>query len=223
MKFFIAFVAIAGLITTSVSSQKSRSNRNCSRPGPPPPHAGPPPRPQRDQNDGPAQAPAALNAVVGTVVITGGYETDARDQGRPVALIAAALGVKPQVFRDAFSKVKPSRNGHPTEARATSNKKVLLDTLGKHGVSNERLDEVSNYYRYQPGRGKLWKQTPASATAITQEGKVTGFKITNPGSGYLTPPRVTVAGHPDLRIKATLRFSKDLRTNGSIASLMIQD
>lgn len=157
------------------------------------------------------------------MLFNGGYETDPRDHGRPVKLIAAALGVEAQVFRDAFSNVNPAQNGAPTEARARTNKKVLLDALSKHGVTNERLDEVSNYYRYQPGRGNLWKHTPASATAIIKEGKVTGFEITNAGSGYLTPPTVTVAGHPDLRVKATLEFSKEFRTNGSIKSLTIEN
>ncbi|WP_339733307.1 hypothetical protein [uncultured Gimesia sp.] len=300
MKFFIAFVAIAGFITTGVSSQKQRGDRNCGRPGPPhpdpililfdtdqngeisaqeleqseavlkkldwdqngkltceelpcpphpknaqarghrherghrpgdehhrPPRAGRPPRPAphpgEDRFDPPQQTPVSQDAPAGTVLFTGGYQTDPRDHGRPVALIAAALGVKPQVFRDAFSNVNPARNGAPTAARAIANKKVLLDALSKHGITNDRLDAVSNYYRYQPGRGNLWKHTPASATAIIKDGKVTGFKITKSGSGYLTPPTVTVAGHPELRVKATLKFSKDFRTNGSLKSLTMEN
>lgn len=320
MKFFIAFVAIAGLITTGVSSQKPRGDRNCGGPDSPPPdpilrlfdtdqdgeisaqeleqseavlkkldwdkngkltrdelprpprpedeqghrrghgpererghghrpdhnrghrpeherghgprpgdgpHRRPgadrPPRPEDERPEDRQQAPVSQNAPAGTVLFDGGYETDPRDHGRPVALIAAALGVEAQVFRDAFSNVKPAQNGHPTEARARANKKVLLDALGKHGVTNERLDEVSNYYRYQPGRGNLWKNTPAQATAIIKEGKVTGIKIINPGAGYLTPPTVTIAGYPDLRITARLTFGKNLNTNGTIQSLTIED
>ncbi|QDV49691.1 EF-hand domain-containing protein [Gimesia fumaroli] len=322
MKFFIAFVAIAGLVTTGISSQKSRSDRNCGRPGPPPPdpilrlfdtdqdgeisaqeleqseavlkkldwdkdgkltreelprpprpederghgpqherghrpehdrghghrpdhergheqgrrpgddhhrrpERGRPPRPApypgEDRFEGPERTPVSQDAPAGTVLFNGGYETDPRDHGRPVALIAAALGVEAQVFRDAFSNVKPARNGHPTEARARANKKVLLDALGKHGITNERLDEVSNYYRYQPGRGNLWKHTPASATAIIKDGKVTEIRILNPGAGYLTPPTVTIAGYPDLRITAILSFGKNLNTNGTIQSLTVED
>ncbi len=96
-----------------------------------------------------------------------------------------------------------------------------MDALGKHGITNDQLDTVSNYYRYQPGRGKLWKHTPASAKAILKEGKVTGFEITNPGSGYMTPPVISVVGHEKIRDKATLEFTKNFETNGSITSLTI--
>tara|TARA_R110002111_G_scaffold227346_2_gene288878 strand:+ start:276 stop:1139 length:864 start_codon:yes stop_codon:yes gene_type:complete len=285
MKKWIAFIAVAGIITTvgfittSVSSQQPRGERDQRRPGPPPPdpililfdtdrdgslseqeieqatavlkkldrdqngkltreelprpprpgdvrhdrsgeHR--PPRPGKEpMRDKEPQTPVSQNAPAGSVIFTGGYETDPRDHGRPVSLIAAALDVESQVFRDAFSNVNPARNGAPTEARVHANKKVLLDALGKHGVTNDRLDEVSNYYRYQPGRGELWKYTPTSATAIIKNGKVTGFKISNPGSGYTTPPMVTVAGHEQVQVKAILEFSKNFRNNGSIKSLTI--
>src|SRR5581483_6178092 len=45
------------------------------------------------------------------VVFSAGHETDPRDGGRPVALIAAALGVKPEVFRAAFRGVTLARDG----------------------------------------------------------------------------------------------------------------
>ncbi|MEQ1843928.1 MAG: hypothetical protein ABL994_26285 [Verrucomicrobiales bacterium] len=35
-----------------------------------------------------------------------------------------------------------------------------MSALGKYGITNERLDTVSNFYRYPPGRGDLWKTTP---------------------------------------------------------------
>ncbi len=174
-----------------------------------------PPRTREPQAQGTENAPA------GSLIFTGGYETDPRDHGRPVKLIAAALGVKSEVFREAFSNVKPARGGDPTPARANANKKVLMDALGKHGITNDRLDTVSNYYRYQPGRGNLWKHTPASAKAIIKEGKVTGFEITNPGSGYMTPPSISVVGHEKTQVKATLQFTKNFQTNGSIESLTI--
>ena len=174
--------------------------------------------PVRDQEP---QAKINSNQPTGSVIFTGGYETDPRDHGRPVTLIAAALGVKPDVFRQAFSNVKPARGGDPTPAREQANKKVLMDALGKHGISNDRLDMVSNYYRYRPGRGKLWKHTPASAKAIIKEGKITGFEITNPGSGYMTPPSISIAGHAAMKVKATLEFSKNFQTNGSLKSLTI--
>lgn len=316
MKYFIALLAITGLITTGVSSQKPQNQQDCKRPGHPPmnpilrmfdtdqdgeissqelaqseavlkkldwdqngkltreelprpprpeeerghrrgpesdrghhpdshhrhrqgppPHHGPreggpsdrhhghgrPPRPEEEPFEGDRQSPVSQNEPAGTVIIDGGYETDPRDHGRPVALIAAALGVESQVFRDAFSNVNPARSGAPTEARARANKKVLLDALGKHGVTNERLDEVSNYYRYQPGLGNLWKHTPAQATAVIKEGKVTEIKIVNPGSGYLSTPKVSIAGYPDVRIQVKLAFGKNLSTNGTIQSLTIED
>lgn len=179
------------------------------------------PRPEEKREDQKPQAQNTQNQSAGNITFTGGYQTDPRDHGRPVALIASALGVKPEVFRQAFSNVKPARGGDPTPARAQANKKVLMEALGKHGITNDRLDAVSNYYRYQPGRGNLWKHTPASAKAILKDGNVTGFKITNPGSGYMTPPTVSVVDHEDIQVKATLEFTDNFQTNGSIKSLTI--
>lgn len=183
------------------------------------PRRGGPPRdarPQRQTQNGTHAAAAS-----GTVIFRGGYETDRRDHGRPVALIAAALGVKTQVFRDAFSGVTPARNGQPSGAEARANKDVLLRALGKYGITNERLDAVSNFYRYRPGAGSLWRHTPASAKAIVKDGKVTGFTITNSGSGYLTVPSVSVAGYGQVKVKAEIGFSKDLAKNGRITKLTV--
>src|SRR6185503_1032034 len=103
------------------------------------------------------------------ITFTGGHDTDPRDRGRPVVLVAAGLGVKPEVFREAFSGVTPSKNGPPSGAQARQNKAALLKVLGPLGVTNERLDEVSDFYRYQPQRGDLWRHTPAKAFAILEE------------------------------------------------------
>src|SRR4051812_32613344 len=78
------------------------------------------------------------------VTFTGGHETDPKDRGRPVVLVAAALGVKPEVFREAFSGVTPAKGGKPSKELAQSNKAALMKVLKPHGVTNERLDEVSN-------------------------------------------------------------------------------
>src|SRR4051812_1064265 len=92
------------------------------------------------------------------LVFAGGYQTEARDQGRPVLLIANALGVTPEVFREAFSRVKPAPAGtEPDEAEVQRNKAVLLGALSRYGVTNETLDRVSNYYRYRPGEGRIWR------------------------------------------------------------------
>ena len=196
-------------------------------PGPPRPrhrgckeHGRPEPPPQRDTHPDLESIERELSAPTGEVVIIGGHDTDPRDQGRPVALIAAALGVEDQVFRDAFSGVSPARGGDPTAARAHANKQVLMDALGPHGVTNERLDEVSNFYRYQPQAGGLWRHTPAQATAVIENGKVVAIKLTNPGAGYTVPPEVIVAGY-DVQVQAKLEFGADLQKNGQISTLTI--
>src|SRR5437588_9768871 len=63
------------------------------------------------------------------VNFSGGHETDQRDGGRPVVLIAAGLGVKPEVFRDAFSRVRPARDGKPTGEEAGRNQEILMKAL----------------------------------------------------------------------------------------------
>lgn len=156
-----------------------------------------------------------------TVTLDGGHETDPQDHGRPVALIGPALGVTPEIFRDAFSGVTPARDGHPTEAEARANKAVLMSALGPHGITNERLDEVSNFYRYRPRGGSLWRHREAEAVAIVKGGKITGFQILEGGYGYTTPPRVKVTGFPRARVTAKIEFGTDLKRNGRLAELTI--
>src|SRR5438132_684362 len=116
--------------------------------------------------------PAGVTRV--PVTFSGGHETVPVDHGRPVILVASALGVKPEIFRDAFSHVHPAGpgSGGPTREEAQANKKVLMDALGKYGITNERLDTVSNFYRYPPGRGNLWKTQPATANALVKNSGV---------------------------------------------------
>jgi hypothetical protein len=106
------------------------------------------------------------------VTFSGGHETDPQDKGRPVVLVAGALGVKPEVFRKAFSGVTPSKNGPPTGAEARKNKEALMKVLGPLGITNDRLDEVSNQYRYRPQAGELWPTTQARAVAIVENGAI---------------------------------------------------
>ena len=150
------------------------------------------------------------------VTFSGGHEIGKDDFGRPVALIAAALAVKPEVFREAFSGVTPSRGRGPTGEEARRNKAALLKVLGPHGVTNERLDEVSDYYRFRPQNGELWPNTPAKAHAIVSAGKVVRIVVTQPGSGYSSVPTAKVAGFNDLELKPILSFSKDLKKNGGV-------
>src|SRR5262245_40619239 len=118
------------------------------------------------------------------VSFSGGHEIGKQDFGRPVPLIAAALGVKPDVFRKAFSGVTPAKGRGPSGDEARKNKAALMKVLQPHGVTNDRLDEVSNYYRYQPQSNRLWPTTAAKAHAIVEDGKIKRIVVTNPGSGY---------------------------------------
>ena len=155
------------------------------------------------------------------VVFSGGYETDPRDHGRPVILIAAALGVKPEVFREAFTHVHPAGpgSGGPDEQRARQNKAALMSALGPFGVTDDLLNTVSNYYRYPPGRMNLWKVRPATAYAVVTNGKVVRYVVTDGGSGYSSPPAVSVPGVPDASAKVQLLFDRDLLKNGGIARI----
>jgi len=156
------------------------------------------------------------------VTITGGHETDPRDNGRPVVLVAGGLGVKPEVFREAFSHVNPSPNGErPSEERVHDNKRALLDALSRYGVTNGLLDYVSNYYRYRPQEGEMWPAEEATGYATVKNGVVTGIVVTNPGSGYSSPPTVTIEGQPRLKVKVTLAYGRDLRKNGSVKSIAL--
>ncbi len=155
--------------------------------------------------------------------ITGGHETDPRDRGRPVVLIAAGLGVTEDVFREAFSRVRPAPPGErPTDERARENKEALMKALAKHGVTNERLDEVSNYYRYRRENEELWRHVPAAGFATVESGKVTGITLTEKGAGYSSVPTIKVAGFDDLKLKPVVVYGKDLKTNGRIEKIEIE-
>jgi hypothetical protein len=155
------------------------------------------------------------------VVFSGGYDTDPRDKGRPVVLVAGALGVKPEVFRDAFSRVHPAGpgSGGPTEAEARKNKDALMSVLGKYGITNERLDTVSNRYRYMKSKGEMWTHKPADVTALVKDGTVISYEINSAGYGYSSVPTITVPGIKDASAKVELAFSKDFEKNGSISSI----
>jgi hypothetical protein len=156
------------------------------------------------------------------VTFTGGYKTDPRDGGRPVVLIAAALGVPSEVFRKAFRNVTPAAGGRePEPGQVRRNKEALLRALGPYGITNERLDTVSDYYRYNGRRGEMWRHTPATAYATVHKGAVTGFTITNPGSGYSSPPEVSLPGMARLKITAAISFNTDFNKNGSIKAITV--
>jgi hypothetical protein len=156
------------------------------------------------------------------VVFTGGHDTDPRDNGRPVVLIAAALGVEPQVFREAFSGVRPAALGTtPGSEQVTANKAVLLAALSSYGITNARLDTVSNHYRYDASAGRLWPTESATAKAFVKDHRVVRVVVTSGGSGYTTTPVVSVPGYA---VDATvgLALGADLSTNGSVTSVAIR-
>ena len=156
------------------------------------------------------------------VVFSGGHDTDPRDRGRPVVLIAAALGVPPEVFREAFSHVRPAPAGQqPDPQEVQDNKRALLSALAPYGVTNERLDTVSNYYRYVRSRGERWPATPAVAYAVRKNGVITGYVVTSGGSGYSSAPLVTVPGVHGASARAELSFSKTFATNGSVSAISV--
>jgi hypothetical protein len=156
------------------------------------------------------------------VTFSGGHDTLDIDRGRPVRLIAAALGVPDEVFREAFSRVRPAPGGRePEPGRVRENKAVLLKALGPYGITNERLDDVSDYYRYRPGKGNLWRHADASAVAIIKNGKVVSVEVTHSGAGYSTPPKATIPGFPQVRLDVQLGFDQDLSRNGRITSIML--
>jgi hypothetical protein len=154
------------------------------------------------------------------VTFSGGHDTDPRDNGRPVALIAAALGVPTEVFRTAFSGVTPAAAGEQPEAEQVGlNKAALLRVLGPYGVTNARLDEVSNYYRYNAGAGESWPTRPATAVATVRTGRIVAIAVTDGGAGYSSTPTVTVSGADATTAVAELSFGVDLRTNGSVTAV----
>jgi hypothetical protein len=160
------------------------------------------------------------DAATVTVTISGGHETDPLDNGRPVVLIAAALGVPTDVFREAFSGVSPAGAGQNVDSeRATANKAALLSVLGSYGVTNDELDTVSNFYRYVASDGELWSHRDATAVAVVEDGVVTGFVITDPGFGYSSPPTITLSTGAT-RI-AGVSYGLDLATNGSLANITL--
>src|SRR4051812_42172342 len=158
----------------------------------------------------------------GDVIFTGGHDIGPNDHGRPCNLIAAALGVRTEVFREAFSGVTPARGRGPTGDEAKRNKEALMRVLRPHGVTNERLDEVSDYYRYQPQKGELWRHRDAKAHALVEAGRVVRVLVTDAGAGYSTPPRATIRGMEAVELAVTLQFDKDLKKNGSIKSVEVR-
>jgi hypothetical protein len=97
-----------------------------------------------------------------------------------------------------------------------------MAALGKYGITNDRLDEVSNFYRYPPGSRELWRHRPATANALVSDGSVDGFEITAGGAGYTTAPTVSVPGAKLSSAKVELNFGKSFEKNGSVQKIAIE-
>jgi hypothetical protein len=167
-----------------------------------------------------AQSPSTDTQV--PVIFSGGHETVGEDRGRPVILIASALKVPPEVFREAFRHVKPAGpNEQPQEEQVRKNKQALMSALSPYGVTDERLNEVSNRYRYRRDRGEMWPASEAKAFATIHNGVVTGFTITNAGFGYSSPPQLSLQGMPDVPLVATLSFDTDFGKNGAVKEIAV--
>ena len=156
------------------------------------------------------------------VTFSGGHDIGKNDYGRPVVLIAAGLCVEPELFRKAFSGVTPAKGGPPSREQIRRNKQALLKVLGPHGVTNERLDEVSDYYRFKPQDGELWPTKDAKAHAIIEDGKIKKIVVTDRGSGYCSTPKVSIEGFEDTKLKVTLGFRKELEKNGTIDAIEVE-
>jgi hypothetical protein len=154
------------------------------------------------------------------VAMVAGHDTDPRDHGRPVILVASALGVPTQVFRDAFTHVHPAPAGQePDPEQVRRNKDTLLATLSKYGVTNDRLDEVSNYYRYNGSQGELWRNRSAKISVTLENGVFKRATIEDEGAGYTTAPSLSVPGYPSVKLAAKVAFGTDLAKNGAIAKV----
>ena len=156
------------------------------------------------------------------VVFSGGHETDPQDRGRPIVLVAGALGTAPEAFREAFRHVRPAPAGtEPAPEQVRQNKAALMSALSRYGFTNERLDTVSNYYRYVRSRNELWPVKPAVAYAVVENGVVTRYVVTSGGSGYSSAPVVTVPGVPGANGKAQLSFSAAFDKNGAVSFIAV--
>lgn len=168
-----------------------------------------------------ARAASATKTV--RLVFSGGHATDPRDGGRPVVLVAAALGVPTDVFRTAFRGVTPAGAGQePEAAQVGRNKQALLAVLGPYGVTNEALDAASDAYRHNGSAGETWPQTAATGTAVVRRGRVVSVRIVAGGAGYSSAPRVRVPGLPNARIAVTVAYGRDVATNGRVSTLAIR-
>jgi hypothetical protein len=62
---------------------------------------------------------------------------------------------------------------------------------------------------------------PAEAKSIVKDGAVIAFEVVRGGSGYSSPPTVTVPGIKTGEVKVTLSYGKDLEKNVSVSAIAL--
>lgn len=166
--------------------------------------------------------PQVPDDAAGRVVVefSGGRETQPEDNGHPVTLIANALDITPQVFREAFFQFVPDAENTDTDGWK-QHLPEMMKILGPHGVTEARLTEVLDYYAGTRAGGATWPLEPAIAWATVKDGKITGFEVTTGGAGYNSPPTVNVAGHDTSGVKAELSGSNSLKQNGAVSGIQL--
>lgn len=167
-----------------------------------------------------SRAPGASHVVA--VTLTGGFEIGANDYGRPVPLYASMLGVTPDVFRRAFSGVHPDAAHDPTSAQQQDNKTALMSVLAAYHVSNDQLDRVANYYRFNSAAGQTWPHRQARVEAVVTNGTVTSVRVLDGGAGYTAAPTVVIKDLPSVTAVAHVVFTTDFATNGHIAAITLR-
>ena len=88
------------------------------------------------------------------VTFSGGHDIGPGDFGRPVTLMAAALGWPGRVSPGLKRREAGTRAG-AEGGRAAGEQRALMKVCAQ-GRANERMDEVADYYRFRPERGELW-------------------------------------------------------------------
>ncbi len=94
-----------------------------------------------------------------------------------------------------------------------------MKSLGTQGVSNDRLDEVSDYYRFQPQSGKIWTHKPAKAHALIVDGKIERIVVTDPGHGYCSAPKIVVLAMRKRSLKSSSSSRRISKRMGAIKEI----
>ena len=94
--------------------------------------------------------------------------------------------------------------------------------LGPYGVNNDRhgYSVGSLPLRAQPRR-HVADDAGEGVCDRVRDGVVTGVTFTDGGSGYSSPPAVSISGMPNVKVTATLSFDADFKKNGAVKELTV--